>query len=271
MISVIINDIRKKTRNKKPVVHCITNPISINLCANGVLAVGAKPIMAEHPLEVAEITKTADSLVLNLGNITDARIRSIKISAETAREHNIPFVIDAVGVACSQLRRNLIKELLKEIKPTAIKGNYSEIFALYDDFYSTTGVDADETLSIERISNISVRLARKYDTMILASGETDIVTDGESIVYIHNGTSQLAQLTGTGCLLGALCGCYLSVEQNINSLVTGCVVLGVCGQLSETKKGNGSFAVNLMDNLSVISDVEIDKLLNIEVKNNEKL
>ena len=107
--------------------------------------------------------------------------------------------------------------------------------------------------------------------MILASGDTDIVTDGESIVFFHNGTSQLAQLTGTGCLLGALCGCYLSVEQNINSLVTGCVVLGACGQLSETKKGNGSFAVNLMDNLSVISDVEVDKLLNIEVKNNEKL
>ena len=127
MNSVIINDIRKKTRNKKPVVHCITNPISINLCANGVLAVGAKPIMAEHPLEVAEITKTADVLVLNLGNITDARIRSIKISAKIAHEHNIPFVIDAVGVACSQLRRNLIRELLKEIKPTAIKGNYSEI------------------------------------------------------------------------------------------------------------------------------------------------
>ncbi len=271
MNSVIINDIRKKTRNKKPVVHCITNPISINLCANGVLAVGAKPIMAEHPLEVAEITRTADALVLNLGNITDVRMQSIKISAEIAHKHNIPFIIDAVGVACSQLRRSLIKELLKELQPTAIKGNYSEICALYDDFYTTTGVDADETLNVEKISNISVSIAQKHNTMILASGETDIITDGESIIYIHNGTQQLAQLTGTGCLLGALCGCYLSVEQNINSLVTGCVVLGVCGQLSETKKGNGSFAVNLMDNLSVISDVQIDKLLNIEVKNNEKL
>lgn len=271
MNSVIINDIRKKIRNKNPVVHCITNPISINLCANGILAVGAKPIMAEHPLEVAEITRSADALVLNMGNITDVRIRSIKISAETAQKHSVPFIIDIVGVACSQLRRNLIKELLRELKPTAIKGNYSEICALYDDSYTTIGVDADETLSIERISSISVSLAQKYSTMILASGETDIVTDGESIAYIHNGISQLAQSTGTGCLLGALCGCCLSVEQDINSLITGCVVLGVCGQLSETQKGNGSFMVSLMDNLSVVSDTQIENLLNFEVKNNEKI
>ena len=265
-----INNTRKKTAMKKPLVHCITNPISINMCANGLLAVGAKPIMAEHPLEVAEITNTADALILNLGNITDARVKSIKISAETAQKHNIPFIIDAVGIACSQLRRDLIKELLMKFRPTAIKGNYSEIFALYDDFYATSGVDADETLSVEKISNISLRLARKYNTMILASGETDIVTDGELIAYIHNGTPQLAQLTGTGCLLGVLCGCYLSVEQSINSLITGCVVLGACGQLSEIQKGNGSFMVSLMDNLSIVSDTQIEKLLDIEVKSYEK-
>jgi hydroxyethylthiazole kinase len=262
----IISNIRKKTAIKEPLVHCITNPISINLCANGVLAVGAKPIMAEHPLEVAEITKTADALMLNLGNITDARVQSIKISAEIAQKHNIPFIIDTVGIACSQLRRGLIKKLLRKLKPTAIKGNYSEIIALYDNFYTNLGVDADETLSVEKISNISVRLAQKYNTMILASGETDIITDGESIAYIHNGTPQLTQLTGTGCLLGALCCCYLSVEQSINSLITGCVMVGVCGQLSETEKGNGSFGLNLMDYLSVISDTQIEKLLDFEVK-----
>ncbi len=263
----IINEIRRKLKNKKPVVHCITNPISINLCANGILAIGAMPIMAEHSLEVQEITHNADALVLNLGNITDVRMQSIELSAKTAENNNIPFVIDAVGIACSELRRNFIKELLKENRPTAIKGNYSEIYALYEDCYSSSGVDADNTLDIEMISEISVKLAQCYGTMILASGKTDVITDGNTIVYIRNGTTQMAQLTGTGCLLGVLCGCFLSVENSINSLITACAILGICGELSKTEKGNGSFLFNLLDNLSVLSDIQVEHLLRIEVKN----
>ena len=91
-----INDIRKKTVDKAPLIHCITNPISINQCANGVLSVGARPMMAEHPREAAEITQTADALVLNIANITDVRMQSVKISAKTAQANNIPFIIDAI-------------------------------------------------------------------------------------------------------------------------------------------------------------------------------
>lgn len=271
MKSEFIKEIRKKLVDKNPLIHCITNPISINQCANGVLAVGARPMMAEHPQEVAEITQTADALVLNLGNITDARMQSMKISAKTAQECNIPFIIDAVGISGSPLRRNFINDFLKKFKPTAIKGNYSEIYALYDEKYSSAGVDADETLKPENVSKIAVKLALKYNTRILASGKTDIVTDGRTVVYIHNGTPQLAQTTGTGCLLGVLCGCYLSVDQSINSLVVACAVLGICGQLSETEKGNGTFCVNLMDNLSILKDRQIDELLKIEVKTNEEI
>ena len=99
-----IRDIRKNLRDRQPLIHCITNPISINQCANAILAVGGRPMMAEHPQEVAEITRTAQSLMLNLGNITDARMESILISAETAQEAGIPFLLDAVGIACSTLR-----------------------------------------------------------------------------------------------------------------------------------------------------------------------
>lgn len=266
----LINEIRKKTVDKNPLVHCITNPISINQSANGILAVGARPMMAEHPLEVAEITQSADALVLNLANITDARMQSIKISAQTAQNNNIPFIMDAVGVACSVLRRNFTYDFLKEYQPTAIKGNYSEIYALSDSTYNSAGVDADEALSIDKVSKTSVKLAQKYNTMVLASGKTDIVTDGKTVVYINNGVSQLAQITGTGCLLGMLCGCYMSVDQSINALITACAVLGICGELSQTEKGNGTFFVNLMDNLSVLKAEQIEKLLKIEVKTNEE-
>jgi len=270
MNSASINKIRKKTVDKNPLIHCITNPISINQCANGVLAVGARPMMAEHPQEVSEITQAAEALVLNIANITDARMQSIRISAKTAQDKGIPFIIDAVGISGSRLRRNFINDFLKEFKPTAIKGNYSEIYALYDKRYTSAGVDADQGLNLEKVSKTAVKLAQEYDTMILASGKTDIVTDGKTVVYIKNGVPQLAQITGTGCLLGVLCGCYLSVDQTINSLVAACAVLGICGELSQTDRGNGSFFVNLMDNLSVLKDSQIDELLKIEVKINEE-
>lgn len=266
-----INEIRKKTADKAPLIHCITNPISINQCANGVLAAGARPMMAEHPLEVGQITQTADALVLNIANITDARMQSIKISAQTAQENNIPFIIDAVGVSCSKLRRGFISDFLREFKPTAIKGNYSEIYALFDDGYNSAGVDVDKALTVKNVSETALRLAHKHNTMVLASGRTDIITDGKTVVYINNGVPQLAQVTGTGCLLGALCGCYLSADRSILSLVTACAVLGICGELSQTEKGNGTFLLNLMDNLSTLKDESIENLLDTEVKNIEEL
>ena len=271
MKSEIINEIRKKTADKNPLIHCITNPISINQCANGVLAVGARPMMAEHPREVAEITRAAGALVLNIDNITDARMQSIKISAKTAQENNIPFIIDVVGISGSQLRRSFVREFLKEFRPTAIKGNYSEIYALYNESYTSAGVDADKNLMLENVSKTALALAKKHSTMILASGKTDIVTDGKTLIHINNGVPQLAQITGTGCLLGALCGCYLSASQSTDALITACAVLGICGQLSETDKGNGTFFVNLMDNLTVLKDTQVKELLKIEVKTNEEL
>ena len=270
MTTDLINNIRKKTVYKNPLIHCITNPISINQCANGVLAVGARPMMAEHPQEVEEITQVSDALVLNIGNITDARLQSIKLSAQTAQKNNIPFIIDAVGISGSRLRRNFINDFMRLFKPTAIKGNYSEIYALYDEEYISAGVDADEALKVENVSRTAVKLARKFNTMVLASGKTDIVTDGKTVVHVNNGVAQLAKVTGTGCLLGVLCGCYLSVDKTVSALVTACAVLGICGQLSETAKGNGTFLINLMDNLSVVTDFQIEELLKIEVKNYEE-
>ena len=116
--------------SQAPLIHCITNPISINDCANVVLALGAKPIMAEHPKEVHEITALAKALAVNLGNITDARAESIFISGGVAKNAQIPCVIDVVGVACSALRMELAQRFIRECAPCVIKGNLSEIKAL---------------------------------------------------------------------------------------------------------------------------------------------
>ena len=266
-----LHEIREAVRHKQPQLHCITNPISINQCANGILAIGARPMMAEHPKEVREITETAGALMLNLGNITDARMESMKISLLTAKEKNIPVMLDAVGIACSKLRRDYIAELLEIGIPTVIKGNYSEIFALYHDAYHSSGVDADASINAESISHAAAELARKYHTTILASGKTDIVTDSTRIVHVKNGTPQLSAVTGTGCLLGAVCGAYLAVCDAMNAAVTACVVLGVCGQIAETPKGSGSFMVNLMDVLSTLTDVQLEQYIDTEERQYEKL
>lgn len=257
----MINNIQTKS-----LIHCITNPISINQCANAILAAGAKPIMAEHPKEVLEITRTADALMLNIGNITDARIEAIPISLKEATKKNIPVVLDIVGLACSSLRKSFVKELLKQAIPTVIKGNYSEIFALYNEEYCSSGVDADGFLGSENAEKAAAFLADRYNTIILATGQKDIITNGKRLVYINNGTQQLSSVTGTGCMLGALCASYLATDNSFDSVVYACTVLGVSGELSETIEGNGTFMQNLLDSLSTITKADIEKHLKMEEK-----
>lgn len=252
-----VADLLASIRQKAPLIHCITNPISINQCANAILAVGARPMMAEHPREVAEITQTAHALLLNLGNITDVRMESIRISGETAAKASIPIVLDAVGVACSRLRRSYMDELLSLITPTVIKGNYSEICSLCEDGYRCSGVDADSSLDVSSIDRCAAELARKTNSIILASGKVDIVTNGQRSVHIRNGTAQLSAVTGTGCMLGALCAAYLSADPSIDAVIAACALMGISGERAETHSGSGTFFVNLMDALSTLTAEDI--------------
>lgn len=267
---IMIHTVRHNVKENRPLIHCITNPISIHQCANAILAVGARPMMAEHPKEVREITESADALLLNLGNITDVRMESMLISAKTAREKGIPLVLDAVGVACSTLRKEFAYELLKVVVPTIIKGNYSEIIALYQKAYYSVGVDTDTTLEVDYVSEIAGKLAETYRTVILASGKTDIITDGKRLIYGYNGTPQLATVTGTGCMLGALCAAYLSGSEALEAAMTACTVLGICGELAQTEEGSGSFMTNLMNMLSVVRDADINKYIVTEERKIEE-
>ena len=259
-----IPDIRSAVRERSSLIHCITNPISINQCANAILAVGGRPIMAEHPREVSEITATAGALMLNLGNITDVRMEAMRLSARTAAEHGTPILLDAVGVACSKLRRDYACNLLAGVTPAVIKGNYSEINALYQERYRASGVDADAALDAQTVERAAAALARTRHTVVLASGKVDIVTDGARLIRVRNGTPQLSCVTGTGCMLGALTAAYLSAASGLDAAVTACAVLGVCGQLAETERGSGSFMVGLLDALSTLQDAELERYMDLE-------
>jgi len=269
MTSKDIFGIIKKLSESSPLIHCITNPISITLCANAILALNCCPMMAEHPKETREITESADSLLLNLGNITDARMEAMPISASCAERKGIPCVLDLVGVACSHLRREFALSLMENTAFFVIKGNYSEIYAVFDKAYSSRGVDADVALTVKAMDDICAQTARRYGCIVMASGKIDIVTDGKVLFHIANGTERLASITGTGCMLGAITACFLAARRDIVSVAAACALLGICGECAQNEKGNASFAASVLDNLSNISENDIEKLIRTEEKHLE--
>ncbi len=256
---------QRNRTDRKPLIHCITNPIAMNFTANGVLAIGGRPIMAEHPREVSEITENASALLLNFGNISDSRMISIKIALEKANQKKIPVVLDVCGVGCSSLRRGFFKSLMDIGKVDVIKGNYSEIMSLHDSFYRTDGVDADENAKLQQVEQVAAYLARVYDTMILATGEVDVlavnppskeknpagISGGKVEVYrFTGGTPQMAEITATGCLLGAVIATFLAYEHSAQSVEKAVTFFSTCGKKAETDKGSGTFMTNFLDELS---------------------
>ena len=239
----------KEARKNNCLIHCITNPISMNQCANAILALGAKPIMAEHPDEVMEITKTASSLLLNLGNITDSRISSMRLALKEANTNGIPVTLDAVGAACSSLRKTLVRLFLTSGKFACLKGNYSEILALYDDTYKAAGVDAKDGIDEELIRRAVLELSKTNSCIVVATGKVDLIASDGEIREVTGGTAQLSQVTGTGCMLGAVIATYLAEENSLQSVVNACAFFKTCGEKSATDKGTGTFMVNLLDAL----------------------
>ena len=237
----------EKSTKHGNLIHCITNPISMNQCANTILALGARPIMAEHPDEVMEITGTASSLLLNLGNITETRITSMRLSLKEANSIGIPVTLDAVGAACSSLRRNLVRLLLTIGKFTVIKGNYSEILALSDDTYKADGVDAKEGIDPELIADAALKLSEATGSIVVATGKTDIIASGGEITKVDGGAAQLSEVTGTGCMLGAVIATKLAEDNSVRSVIKSCGFFKKCGVLARTDKGSGTFMVNLLD------------------------
>ena len=292
-----ILQLRKRIKEEKPLIHCITNPISIHDCANVVLAVGARPIMAEHPAEVTDITASAGALMLNLGNITDARIESMKRSMRTAMENKIPVLLDLVGVACSDLRLDLARELLSIGHPAVLKGNMSELLAVSGLPSHAIGIDAgaQDALTAENMETVSEVLrafSRSNQAIVLATGKQDFVTDGERVVLVQNGSAALSGITGTGCMVGAafLPGCEdniakemtdsieagvrSGVEMELNgksgnylaAAVLGTALMGIAGEEAEKiSRGPGSFQVNLLDEIYGLSDRQLLNLLKIEM------
>lgn len=254
---------RDLVKEKSPLIHAITNPIAINMVANAILFQGAKAICAEHPDEMEDIVKKSDSLSVNLGNITDSRIKSIELAVKLANQKNIPVVIDLVGIGASKLRYDFAKKLLENYKFSLIKGNGSEILALSGNESDAKGIDVGdkdklEGENIKKFIKISQVLSKKYQTTVLITGKTDILVSENKYFLIENGCANLSKITATGCMLTSLISTFLSVCDPIEASILGLLILEISGEISDTNKPY-SFFVNLMDNISEIKNNEIIK------------
>ena len=258
-------------RETAPLVHCMTGAVSVNFCANTVLALGARPICAEHPAESAEIAAQAAALSLSLANITEVRDCAMRLAAGAAKAADIPMAFDAVGVGPSMYRRELVKCYLAE-KPWLIKGNASEIRALLlETGRSGAGVDVGAEDRAERgeeekilaLACDAAALARREDTVVLLSGAVDLLTDGERCFALQNGVPLLGKICGSGCALNCLAASFLALkagrDKKREALLSALLAVTVWNVSAETAeaRGPGSLAVELLDRLGRIGGAEL--------------
>lgn len=243
--------LRALVEKRRPVVQCITNIVTVNDCANALLAIGGSPTMAHHPEEMADFAAVSDALVCNMG-ATESLVAMM--AAGMASKNGRPVVIDPVGCASSAFRRGKCLELIKAVQPSCIRGNAAEIKALATDHNTGRGVD-DLEAETPDAARSAMDLARKTGAIVVASGETDYIADGIRLYEVKGGTAWMSRVTGTGCMLSSLLGAFLAVENSALSAAACCAMMNICAEkaLTETagrQGGTGTFHICLMDALS---------------------
>lgn len=236
---------RLRNAEPSPLVHCIMNTVAQNDCANALLAVGAKPCMAQSPAESREITSQAAALVINMGTLSEDRKNAMFSSGVAANKAGIPCILDPVGVKGSEYRRLTFEALLGRVKFTVIKGNLNEM-SYVAQCYSN---DPQET---------ALLAARGTNSVGVVTGECDYISDGMCTYRIENGTPLLSKVTGTGCMTGALIGAFSTVTDGLTAALCGVSLMDICGEIAaEGFCGTGTFRVKLMDMMSQISREQI--------------
>lgn len=272
-------DIEIFTRTSKTsLVHCITNFVTVNDVANIILGSGGSPIMADELREVSEITSICDSLVLNIGTINTRVAESMLESGQTANNLKIPVVFDPVGIGASKFRMDLSTKLLKSINFSVIKGNASEIKTIASGDMGSMGVDVniDDTIrssNLDKHIKIAQKVSVAYKSVVIITGDIDIITDGEITYIIKNGHENMENVTGTGCMLAGLIGCFVggNTDSILMAAVSAVALMGVSGQLANEKMvkentGISSFRTYLIDNISKINEEKLKESLKFEIR-----
>jgi len=252
-------------RGKKPLVHHITNYVTVNDCANVTLSVGAAPVMAHAPEEAGEMVALAGALVLNIGTLDAGQVESMLIAGRKANDLGIPVVLDPVGAGATAFRTRTALRLLEDLDIAVLKGNAGEIGVLAGTGGIVRGVDS------EGAAGDPVEVAREFagrsGITVAMSGATDIVSDGKRTFLIENGHPMMGRISGTGCMAASIIGACSAVSRDrAAAAATALALFGIAGERAAAKcAGPSSFRIALIDEVAALEPQDIETLAKIRV------
>jgi hydroxyethylthiazole kinase len=245
-------------RERRPLVHQITNYVVMNETANATLALGALPVMAHAREEVEEMVALAGALVLNIGTLSPPWVDAMLLAGRAARARGIPVVLDPVGAGATSYRTATARRILDEVDVTVLRGNVGEVATLAGMHAEVRGVES--IAGGGDAAELSREAARILDVVASVTGPIDHVSDGERVLSVANGHPLLATVTGTGCMSTAITGCFLAVSESpLAAAVEALVAFGVAGEdAARTAAGPGTFHANLYDALAALDPATLD-------------
>ncbi|KOS64756.1 hydroxyethylthiazole kinase [Lysinibacillus agricola] len=240
-------------RKKNPLIHCITNYVVANFQANGLLAIGASPVMADDSHEVEEMVTIASGLLINIGTLNEHMKESMLLAGKKANALGIPIILDPVAAGATTYRKQTVRQLLKEIKFAAIRCNIGELAAIANVDWQQKGVDSGHgSISLEIEAK---QIAQLNNCIVIVTGEKDFITDGEHQQWITGGNPQMTEVTGTGCLLSAICcAAYATGNKPFTQLVdTLSLYKKVAEQAASSTQYIGDFQIAVLNELHRLS------------------
>ncbi len=273
----MFGDYLNNVKKVHPLIHNITNYVTVNDCANILLACGGSPIMADDPEEAADITSISDGLNINLGTLNSRTISSMRLAGQKACELGKPVVLDPVGAGASKLRTETAHRLLEEVRFTVIRGNLSEIKCLAAGEGGARGVDADwgDRITPERVDDL-IDLARAFSiktgAVIAITGAIDLVVSAAEAYCIYNGHPMMASVTGTGCQLSALTAAFVAANPGRAAAATSAAIaaMGLAGEQAYRRltpeDGNASYRIYLIDAIYRLTAQELEQKARCELR-----
>ncbi len=252
-----------KVREKRPLVHHLTNYVTVNDCANVTLCAGGSPVMSDEALDIVDISKIASAVVINMGTLNERTVKSMVIAGKIANDHCIPVIFDPVGVGASTYRNEVAQQILDNVEVTVIKGNAGEIGVLSGLGGKVRGVDS---VSSGDSADAAIELAKIYNTSVVMTGKDDYISNGKKTMKLSNGDPLMDCVSGTGCMLSSVVGCYVgAIDASIYSIAASVGAFTIAGEIAaKTSAGPGSFKVNLLDALYNLTPSDMDTRMKIE-------
>ena len=258
-------DTLKRVREKKPLIHNITNYVVMNYTANALLSCGASPVMAHAAEELEAMVSLAGGLVLNIGTLSPPWVEAMLRAGKKANALKVPIVLDPVGSGATRLRTESARRLARELSIEVVRGNASEVLSLAKKEARTKGVDSLH--SVEEAEETAIALSKELKTTLAITGKVDLITGGKRICKVHNGHEMMGRVTGTGCTATVMIGAFLAVEKDpVDAATTALAYFGLAGEKAAAQtKSPGSFQIALLDALFSIDEEQLKEGARIEV------